>query len=103
MEQGTLEEKKELARWVNDQLEPLGLAVQCPNTGLPAKLRGVTGHWPGRGRFAFDIYEDGKLKRPAISDTLPELRLTDANPPLKPEGKLQQRVGTRSSRSEHRR
>src|SRR5690348_15179572 len=61
----TLNDKKELARWVNDQLEPLGLAVQCPNTGLPAKLRGVVGNWLEVGRFAFQIYKDGKRKKTA--------------------------------------
>jgi hypothetical protein len=103
MPHDTLEEKKELARWVNDQLEPLGLAVQCPNTGLPAKLRGFAGNWPEVGRFAFEVYKDGKRERSAYSDTLPELTLTDANPSLEPEEKWRQTVESKASRSGRRR
>ena len=103
MPHDTYEEKKELARWVNDQLEPLGLAVQCPNTGLPAKLRGHAGNWPGVGRFAFEVYSDGKRKTPSVSDKLPELTLIDATPPNEAEVDWQQAVGPRASRSERRR
>jgi hypothetical protein len=99
MPHDTYEKKKELARWVNDQLEPLGLAVQCPKTGLPAKLRGKTGNWPGVGCFAFEVYIDGKQKMPTVSDKLPELKLTDATPSQEPEVKWQQTVGPKASRS----
>jgi hypothetical protein len=99
MPHGTYEEKKELAQWVNDELEPLGLAVQCPKTGLPAKLRGHAGNWPGVGRFAFEVYHDGKRKLSTYSDALPELTLTDATPQQEPEKGWQQAVGTKASRS----
>lgn len=98
MPQETLDQKKELARWVNTELDRLGLAVKCPKTGLPAKLRGVTGHWPGVGRFAIEIYVDGKQKTPTISDTLPEIQLIDASPVLEPETPWQEKVGPRSKR-----
>ena len=58
----THEEKKTLANWVNAEVEPFGLAVKCPKTGLPAKFRGHPGHWPGIGRFGFEVYIDGKRK-----------------------------------------
>lgn len=98
----TYEEKKALAGWVNDQLEPLGLAVQEPKTGLPAKLRGIPGNWPGVGRFALEIYSDGKRKNPTVSDQLPELTLMDATPP-EPEKGWQQAVGPKASRAGRRR
>jgi hypothetical protein len=101
MMHGTLEQKKELARWVNDQLEPLGLAVQCPNTKLPAKLRGIAGSYRpdvSGGTFCFEVYKDGKQKKTAYSDTLPELTLTDATPSQEPEKHWQQAVGLKVSR-----
>ena len=75
--------KKKVAEFINGELEPLGLAVRCPNTGLPAKLKATTGNWPGAGCFHFEVYIDGKRHRPTFSDTLPELQLMDAYPPLK--------------------
>jgi hypothetical protein len=77
----TLDQKKELARWVNEQLEPLGLAVQEPKTGRPGKLRGATGNWPGAGCFQIEVKIDGKQEYPTVSDTLPTLQLMDAEPP----------------------
>ncbi len=68
---GTLEEKKELARWVNDQLEPFG----------PGKLRGVRGSEPGVGCFQIEVKIDGKQEVPTVSDSLPTLQLMDADPP----------------------
>lgn len=101
-----LEQKKELARWVNDQLRPLGLAVRCPNTGLPARLLGIAGSYrpevPG-GTFCFETYTDGKQRKTAYSDALPELTLTDATPPPEPEKVWQQAVGTKASRAGRRR
>lgn len=99
MPHDTLEQKKELARWVNDQLEPLGLAVRDPKSGLPAKLRGTTGsnQWPDVGRFIIEIYTGGKQKVTSTSYKLPELTLTDATPPP-PETKWQQEVGPKETR-----
>jgi len=102
MPHDTLEQKKMLAAWVNDQLEPLGLAVQCPNTGLPAKLRGITGNWPGgTGAFCFEIYEDSKRRKSASSMTLPVLKLMDASPETQMETVWQKRVGPKASRRGH--
>lgn len=109
MPQGTLDQKKAICDFVAAELEPLGLAVQCPKTGLPAKLKGVAGNWPGVGRFLFEVYIDGKRKQPAASDTLPTLTLIDATPPKEretvipsseqPEGSWQEKVGPKASRS----
>jgi hypothetical protein len=94
----TLEQKQALAEWVNEQLEPLGLAIRDPKTGLPGKLKGLPGNWPGVGRFAFEVYSDGKRKYPTNTDKLPELTLTDATPPKEPEQLWQEAVGPRDSR-----
>lgn len=95
MPHDTLDQKKELARWVNDQLEPLGLAVQCPKTGHPAKLWGITGKYP----FCFEIQRDGKRIKTAYSATLPELTLMDAAPPKAAEVSWQQKVSTKNAHS----
>lgn len=103
MPHDTLDGKKNLARWVNDEVERFGLAVQCPNTGRPAKLRGVTGSWLDVGRFCFETHIDGKREKSAYSDTLPELTLTDATPPKEPEKDWQQTVRPKASRPGRRR
>ena len=100
MEQGTLEEKKAICDFVNGELEPLGLAVQCPNTdGLPGKLKASSGNWPGVGSFYFEVYVDGKRKQPAYSDTLPKLVLVDAYPPKERDTHFQDVVGPKSTRT----
>jgi anti-anti-sigma factor len=93
-----LDGKKKVAEFVNSELERFGLAVKCPNTGLPAKLKASTGNWPGVGRFHFEVYIDGKREKPAVSDTLPKLELIDATPAIEPETPWQERVGPKSSR-----
>jgi hypothetical protein len=98
MPHDTLDQKKELGQWVNDELEPLGLAVRCPKTGLPAKLRGLPGNWPGVGRFGIEVYSDGKRRMTTVSDKLPELTLTDATPQEEPEVIWQQAVKRKESK-----
>lgn len=94
-----LEGKKKVAEFVNSEAERFGLAVKCPKTGLPGKLKASTGHWPGRGRFHFEVYIEGKQKKPAFSDTLPELMLIDANPLEPTETPWQNKVGPKPKRS----
>ena len=89
----TYAEKKELARFVNDLLDPLGLALREPKTGLPGKLRAQTGNWSRVGRFAIEIYEGGRRKTPSVSDALPELKLMDGSALSDPESYWQQLVG----------
>jgi hypothetical protein len=80
-----LDGKQKICQFVNCELERFGLAVQCPKTGLPAKLKATSGNWPGKGSFFFEVYIDGKRKKPSWSDTLPELQLIDATPSQVPE------------------
>ena len=94
-----LDGKKAVCEFVNGELERLGLAVKCPKTGFPAKLKATTGHWAGVGRFHFEVYIDGKLKKPAFSDTLPMLELIDANPTKELEMSWQNKVGPKASRT----
>lgn len=83
MPQDDLEGKKAVAEFINGELEPLGLAVRCPNSGHPARLKATAGNWPGVGSFHFLVYNDGKRLRPTYADKLPELQLMDAySPPL---------------------
>ena len=93
-----LDGKKKIAEFVNSELERFGLAVKCPNTGLPAKLKASTGHWPGVGRFHFEVYVSEKRKIPAYSDTLPELQLIDATPAPETQIAWQYKVGPKSHR-----
>jgi hypothetical protein len=100
MPQATLEEKKTICDFVNGELEPLGLAVQCPNTGLPGKLKATSGSWPGVGRFYVELHVDGKQKKSTYSDTLPDLVLMDAYPP-KELGTVREILGTKSKAAGH--
>ncbi len=95
-----LDGKRRVCEFVDKTLKPLGLAVEVPNTsGLPGRLRASTGHWPGVGRFYFEIYVDGKVKKPAVSDTLPTLKLTDANPAIRPDLSWEAKIGPKTSQS----
>lgn len=94
----TLEQKKALADWVNGQLEPLGLAVKCPKTGQPAKLKGDVGDWPGVGRFQFQIHEGSKRVRTLTANELPELQIIDAMPARETQVDWQSKVQDSSRR-----
>lgn len=94
-----LDGMKKLAAFVNSELERFGLAVQCPKTGLPAKLKATSGNYPGSGRFYFEVYIDGKRTTPTWSDVLPELVVIDSNPAIVPETPWQAAVGPKSSRT----
>ena len=98
MPHADLDGKKAVCDFVNGELERLGLAVKCPKTGLPAKLKGNPGNRPEIGRFAFEVYIDGNRERSAYSDKLPELQLIDANPANELESRWQAKVGSKDSR-----
>jgi hypothetical protein len=75
----TYDGKREVARWVNEELRGHGLAVKCPKTGQPALLVADPGQDGGRGRFQFDILTAaGRRKRTLSSVELPRLELIDA-------------------------
>lgn len=99
MPQDNLDAKKKIGEFVNDELERFGLAVRCPNTGLPAKLKGLGGDWGGTGRFAFEVYSEGKRVRPSVSVNLPELHLIDMSPVQETQVIHQERVGPISGRA----
>ncbi len=74
MPQATYEEKKELAKWVNAQLRPFGLAVRCPATGRPAILHAGVGGDRAVGTFRFDtMAHDGRREQRSWSTRLPQL------------------------------
>jgi hypothetical protein len=77
----TYDEKKELARWVNDQLRRFDLAIKCPKTGQPSLLLVMTGDHPEIGRFVIEHKTpEGKRVRPVTSTKLPQLELMEAAP-----------------------
>jgi Ran GTPase-activating protein (RanGAP) involved in mRNA processing and transport len=72
--QGTYDEKKELAKWVNGELRRFGLAIRCK--GKRCFLMGNPGGQPGIGRFVLEYTDDqGKRHHPLTSVTLPHLEL----------------------------
>lgn len=82
MPQGTHEEKQAVCKWVNAELRPFGLAVRCPNTGLPAILVADTqGADRSKSRFRFEIVNaDGKKTRTFGKAQLPPLELIEDKP-----------------------
>jgi hypothetical protein len=83
--QGTYEEKKALAVWVNAELRRLDLAIKCPKTGLPSTLRAKPGHRPAIGQFAIEAKEPGgKRSQNLVSPDLPILELMEATRQLEP-------------------
>ncbi len=86
MPHDTYDEKKSLAKWVNEELRKYGLAVKCPKTGNPGLLVASPGDNPETGRFQIDILTpDGKRKRTFSSVSLPTLELTEASARRSPE------------------
>ncbi|MGE3424814.1 MAG: hypothetical protein AB7N24_22430 [Dehalococcoidia bacterium] len=76
MPHGILEEKKILAKWVNEELRHFDLAIECPSTRRPATLIATTGKRPGIGQFRFEtMKENGQPTYSASSVALPTLKL----------------------------
>lgn len=68
------EERKSLARWINAECSALGLAVRCPNTGLPCTIVTAPTENPEVVRFRFRPF--GDLGRRTFSSVeLPEIVL----------------------------
>lgn len=77
----TYEEKKNLAKWVNEELRRFDLAIKCPKTGEPSILLADVGNKPEFGRFIIEHKnDDGKRVRSFTSAELPHLELIEANP-----------------------
>jgi hypothetical protein len=76
MPQTSYEDKKKLARWINAELRPVGLAIRCPKTGEPSWIIANVGHRADVGRFHFEHMDaEGKRQRTVTSNTLPILEL----------------------------
>lgn len=79
----TIENKKDLVKWVNSELRPLGLSIRHPKTGLPATFVADPGNHPETGRF--QLRSEGKtFSTPDISTLLDNLELMEA--PQREEG-----------------
>jgi hypothetical protein len=80
MPHDTYEQKKALARWVNEELRRFDLAIKGP-TGQPSILLVGTGKRPEIGVFILEHRtSDGKRLRPLQTASLPHLELMEANP-----------------------
>jgi len=76
MPMATYEDKKALAKWVNAELNDLGLALRCPKTGRPAWLLGHASGTPGVGRFHYELSDPREGHRRTVTSTaLPHLEL----------------------------
>lgn len=81
--QESLEEKRELASWVNAQLRHLGLTIRCPKTGNPATLIADFKNSQESHISRFRIQgkdEYGKRVRSSLSDNVPDLELMEDIP-----------------------
>ncbi len=76
MPSATMEQKKELAIWLNSQLREFGLAIRCPKTGHATTLQVNPGHDRERGRFRLDRFDENHRYTSTFSSVgLPELEL----------------------------
>jgi hypothetical protein len=80
----TLEQKRDLVKWVNSEMRDLGLSIRCSRTGLPGILVADVGsspHSQWTGRFRIETRQpDGHRVRTKTSSHLPELELTIERP-----------------------
>jgi hypothetical protein len=79
MPQYSLDEKRQLAYRVNDDLRSLNLCFRCPTTGLPAILIGDYIANPDKdNRFRFEVHKNGRQLRKGGFRTVPELKVIEA-------------------------
>lgn len=73
LDQHSIVEKREVAKWLNNELRSLGLAIRSPGTGEPGHLRATS----SSGEFGrFQVALTGEKRRSAkSSDTLFHLEL----------------------------
>ena len=96
MPQETYEEKKALAKWVNDELRRFDLAINCPKTGQGSILLAIPGNHPEVGRFAIEHKTpEGKRVRSVTTPQLPPLDLMVADPRREALLEWRDRVGDR--------
>ncbi len=90
----THEEKKALARWVNEELRRFDLAIRCPKTGQPSLLFAGPGNHPEIGRFILEHRTpEGKRVRPVQTPELQHLELMEAAPRREAFVEMHQRIG----------
>lgn len=81
MPHSVYDEKKTLAKWVNDELRRFDLAIKCPKTGQPSILLAGPGNHPEIGRFMLEHRTpEGKRVRPVQTPELPHIELMEATP-----------------------
>lgn len=86
--QDTLEEKQDLATWLNRELRELGLAVACPPSQLPGIVVADAGRTAedGSSRFRIEAHHpDGRRVRSASTAWVPSLELV-VDPPRREGG-----------------
>jgi hypothetical protein len=94
MPHGTYEEKKALARWVNDELRRFDLAIKCPKTGMPSILVADPGNHTAIGRFQLmHRNTEGKQVRSLSTPELLPLELITAPPRREAIREWQDRIG----------
>jgi len=92
---GTYAKKQDVASWVNTQLRPLGLALRCPKTGLPAIIvADLQGGIDDIGRFRLEVRDKGgKRKRTTSSKEWTDLEVIADIPRPEPFAKWTDRAG----------
>lgn len=94
MPHGTYEEKKALARWVNEELRRFDLAVKCPKTGQPSLIHAGPGNHPEIGRFQLEHKTaEGKNVRSVNTPELPYIELMEAAPRREALAEWREKVG----------
>ena len=81
MPQESLEQKKGVQAKILEVLEPLSLAVRCPKTERPGKLKATTGNKAGSSTYQYEVYIDGKREVTALTDDLSTISIMDGFPP----------------------
>ena len=80
----TLDQKKELAKWVNAELRRFNLAIKHPKTGTPCYLISDKGNHPQQGRFQLRAEGvEGKVETfstPKLEVLLDVMKFMDAPP-----------------------
>ncbi|MEQ1728804.1 MAG: hypothetical protein ABL982_10515 [Vicinamibacterales bacterium] len=93
----TLEHKQNVAKYVNAQLRPLGLAIECPKTKYAALLSAGPGHDPAHGRYRVVLIGSSNENRSTVAGLkeLPRLRLVPRPERVEPASDLWRRKSER--------
>ena len=98
--QQTYEEKKALSKWLNQTLRELDLAIECPQTRMPAILVGNQSEDPARGRFQLKVsMPDGRRTKTCSMTALSELHFTPRDAGVDKHTLWQDRTGSSKGKS----